>query len=261
MSERKPLSPAEWSLVVLAALVLAGGLAWFFWPKAGPPPALAPPPAAPVAAPAGPAAPPAPADAPPPAPLTEEELRARLLAASAHPLWPRALEGGDLLSRCARLVENLAAGVVPRKLLAPLAPSGRFEVQEREGRTFVAGTSYGRHDRAAGLVSSLDAKALAGLYRAVHPALEAAYRALGYPPGGLDKATARALARLEAAPVRVGALEVVSDGEGTWMYADDRLEALGEVEKQLLRMGPFNTRKVQAKARELREALGLPAAR
>jgi hypothetical protein len=33
------------------------------------------------------------------------------------------------------------------------------------------------------------------------------------------------------------------------------------VEKQLLRMGPFNTRKVQAKARELREALGLPAAR
>jgi len=38
-----------------------------------------------------------------------------------------------------------------------------------------------------------------------------------------------------------------------------RLEALGAAEKQLLRMGPRNARRVQEKARELEAALGLPA--
>ena len=43
-------------------------------------------------------------------------------------------------------------------------------------------------------------------------------------------------------------------------YADDKLEALGPVEKLLLRMGPRNTRLIQGKARELAAALDLRVA-
>jgi hypothetical protein len=49
--------------------------------------------------------------------------------------------------------------------------------------------------------------------------------------------------------------------EGLFVYEDERLERAGAVEKHLLRMGPRNTRLVQAKARELLEALGLPPSR
>jgi hypothetical protein len=43
--------------------------------------------------------------------------------------------------------------------------------------------------------------------------------------------------------------------EGLYAYADPALEALGPVEKHLLRMGPRNARLVQGKAKALREAL------
>lgn len=43
------------------------------------------------------------------------------------------------------------------------------------------------------------------------------------------------------------------------MFEDVRLEALGDLEKQLLRMGPRNTRTLQSKAKEIREALGMQA--
>ena len=54
--------------------------------------------------------------------------------------------------------------------------------------------------------------------------------------------------------------DVVAVG-GIWAFADPALEERGDVDKHVLRLGPRNARIVQAKARELREALGLPAAR
>jgi hypothetical protein len=50
----------------------------------------------------------------------------------------------------------------------------------------------------------------------------------------------------------------VAEREGVFVFQDERLEGAREVEKHLLRMGPRNTRLVQAKARELLDALGLP---
>ena len=44
-----------------------------------------------------------------------------------------------------------------------------------------------------------------------------------------------------------------------WRYAADELESQGPVEKHLLRMGPRNTKLIQAKAREIAQALELPA--
>ena len=96
------------------------------------------------------------------------------------------------------------------------------------------------------------------MYRNLKPAVEFAYRALGYPDGSLDAATARALRRIEDAPVVDGEVELVPD-RGLYLFADPKLEALTQVEKHLLRMGPRNTRLVQAKARQIREALAFPA--
>ena len=67
----------------------------------------------------------------------------------------------------------------------------------------------------------------------------------------------RALGRIENAPVVVVDIRVEPQ-DGFWVFADARLERLLDVEKHLIRMGPRNTRIVQEKARELREALQLP---
>jgi hypothetical protein len=178
---------------------------------------------------------------------------------SAHPLYRRAIEG-DYLRRWAVVIDNLAEGVSPRRQLGFLAPSLPFTVAERGRTKVIDPASYRRYDAFADAVASVDARVLARAYRALRGPLEAAHRALGYPGASIDRVVARALDRLEGVPIVEGDVEVEEDG-AVFAFRQRRLEGLSDVEKHVLRMGPRNTRLLQAKAREVREAIGLPAVR
>lgn len=253
--ERRPLRGGDVAAIVLA-LAVAGAIAyfWFHRQRALPPPSPAvPEQAAPEAK---------PPDAALPAAVQADpaQVKSLLEAASADPEYRRWLAaGGDLVRLSAVLTDNLAEGVSPRKQLPFLVPEQPFSVAEQGGRQVIAPASYARYDRFADAVASIDPKATAAAYRALRPAVETAYRLLGYPDAVLDRVTARALHRLESAPRPAGPVAVVPHAEAGagWAYADPALEHLGAVEKHLLRMGPRNAGKVQAKAREIREALGL----
>jgi len=242
-----------WIALLLAALALGG--VYLGWrqlsqvPAPPPPRPVAPAPA--VAEPVGPAPAAAPSE-------PSAGQRALLEAASASPAFRRWLEQGDPLNRWALVTANLAEGVVPRKALAFLAPTRPFEVAEAGGEARLSEAGYRRFDAVAGAIDSVDTAALAAAYRALHLPLEAAYRALGDPQGSLDAAAARALDRLAGSPVLDRPPALVPAATGTlWVFQDPRLEALGGVEKQLLRFGPRNGALVKAKAAAIRSALDL----
>jgi hypothetical protein len=241
-------------LVVIAALLAAGVGAYRFWRRQEVPPAATGTPVAgqPAPVPAG--------EPEPGAPVAPEQQRTLLEAISPNPLYRRALALEDFVRRCAVAIDNLREGVSPRRPLDFLAPARPFTASRRpDGGLSAAPESYARYDAFADAVASVDSAALARAYRALRPTLRDAYRALGYPDASLDGAVARALQRIAAAPVVDGDLAVVDAG-GVYVLADAKLEALPEVEKHLLRMGPRNTRVLQAKAREILGALDLRAA-
>ena len=255
---RSPMSKTDWALVALA-IALVGAGAWF-WLTRSPP---APPPPAPVAAAPAPAEP-APAAAPVPAPavtpVAGDQLRSLLEAISPSKLLRGWLTEGDAVERWAVVTDNLAEGASPRKALAFLEPRKPFAVADRDGATVVAPESYRRYDAFADAVASVDVDGAVRAYRGLHEVLQAAYRALGYPGASLDDVTARALHRIAGAPVAEKEVVVVPAPEGAiWLYADPKLEQLTAVEKHLLRMGPRNEKIVQAKARALLQARGMPA--
>jgi hypothetical protein len=246
---RRP-SRARW--VVLALLVLAAGAGIWSWLRqraAAPASRTAETASAPTP---GPAAPSGPAPAADPA-----RVRSLFESLSSNALFRRWLGEGDHLRRWAVVTDNLAEGVSPRAQLGFLAPSRPFSVLTRDGRTVIDPASYQRYDEFADAVASVDVQALARAYRELHPVLESVYRALGYPNASLDAVTARALQRIVSAPARDGDVEAMGQ-RGFFVFADPRLEELRPVEKHLLRMGPRNTRLVQAKARDIAGALGLP---
>src|SRR5207245_1874147 len=76
------------------------------------------------------------------------------------------------------------------------------------------------------------------------------YHKLGYPDRSFDQLAGKALKRIIDAPVLDKAPRLVPKG-ANFAYEDEKLEALGPVEKLLLRMGPRNTRLIQNKAREI----------
>ncbi len=252
-SERRSLSRGEWAAVILAVLVVAGAAwVWLRNPSGEQPPAAQPTADSATASPAT-------QEAAPPPPVPDAQARTQLEALSNDPAFRRWLAAADdIVRRWAIATDNLAEGVSPRKVLEPAAPKGPFRAFQRGGKTFLSVESCARYDEFARAVSSVTPQAFASVYKALKPAIEFSYRALGYPNGSLDAATARALRRIEGAPVMEGDVELVPE-RGLYLFADPKLEGLGPVEKHFLRMGPKNTRLIQAKAREIREALAFPA--
>lgn len=244
-----------WALLA-AALAGAGAYAAFLFLRADEQPPAGGAPDASASAPSATAepAPPAPDERP----VDAAGAKPLLEGVSDDTLFRKWLGEADLIRRIVLVIDNVAEGVSPRLPLRSLGPSSPFSV-ERRGEAFViAPESYARYDAVARAIESLDARALASAYRRLRGVLEPAHRALGYPEASLDDVVGRALYRIESAPVAEGDVSVVDQG-GVWTFTDARLERLRPVEKHLLRMGPRNTLRVQAKARELREALQLPA--
>jgi hypothetical protein len=247
-SIREP-SAAPLVLVVIGIVAAAAGALYLFL-RTSPPP---PPPGA---------SPPPTVEAPGPATgptVGPDRQRTLLEAVSPNALLRGFLLAPDVARRWAVAVENLANDVVPRKQLEPFAPAGSFAVVRQGGKAFIDPQSYRRFDAVGDAVASVNVDAFVIAYAALRPPLEAAYRALGYPDGSIDRAAARALHRIEIVPVRDGEVAVVEGPGATWAYADPQLEGLGDVEKQILRMGPRNARILQGKAREISQALGMGA--
>lgn len=256
---RTNLRRSGWLVWFIPALVIvaAGGYgAYRLWfaprQSAAPQLATAPTPAAEPSptAPAAPGADETPVDAAGAKPLLER--------ISSNPLFRAWVAEANPVRRIVVILANAAEGTIARKLLSPFAPSSPFSVERHGDKTVIAAESYSRYDATADAIDSVDARALASAYRRLHGALEAAFRELGYPAGSLDRLTVRALRRIESAPVVDGDVALVNEG-GVWVFADARQERLGDLEKQLLRLGPRNERRLQAKAREIRDALQLPA--
>jgi Protein of unknown function (DUF3014) len=237
-------------------IVVAGAVAFFlFRPLSPEPPAERPAPATPAEPAPLDTATTAEADRATPV-LAEGDIRSLLESLSPLDGFRRWLADGDPVRRWAIVTDNIAEGVSPRRQLALLAPSAAFSVASKAGALVIAPESYRRYDRFADAIAAVDAHTAASVYRALRGPLGAAYRALGYPDRSFDRVTAKALDRLERAPVRDTAVQIVDEG-GIYVFAERDLERAGAVEKHLLRMGPRNTRLVQAKAKEIREALGL----
>ncbi len=245
-------------LPIIIALVIAGILACsvyiYFQIMGGmssddPPPTVSPPP---------PEAPPpveqAPAPELPALDASDQTIRSLVEALSEHPKLAAWLAPDNLVRRFVAAVVNVANDESPRPHIGHLAPSGNFRVNERHGSLAIDPASYARYDTATAVLDSLDDEQAQELYRHLKPLLDEAYQELGYPGGDFDVALGRAIDRLLATPIPAGRV-IVKKRVKNYRFADPDLEALSPIEKHLIRMGPANARKVQAKLRRLREAL------
>jgi hypothetical protein len=254
--EDLPLGPIVAGLAVLA-LGVGGALFWAFGRQQ---PAASPSKVPSTAA----AARPSPSPTAVPTPLAEASdatVRALLAGLSSHAAWPAWLAAEGLVARVAVVVDNVAEGLSPAVHLPMLQPKGSFAVLEKQGKLVVDPQGYARYDEAAAVFASLDGRACWAAHAALLPFLESAYKALGHPEGGFDEALGRAIRRLRETPLPEGELAVkpVVRAVLEYEYLDSDLELLSPAQKHLLRMGPANQRKVQAKLAELEVALGLPA--
>ncbi len=185
---------------------------------------------------------------------SDEAVRALAETLSEHPTLAAWLAPENLVRRFVAAVVDVANDESPRPHIGHVAPPGAFRVKEREGTLAIAHGSYNRYNTIATVFDSVDDEQALELHRQLKPLLDEAYRDLGYPGGDFDVALAKAIDRVLGTPIPAGRV-IVKRRVSTYRFADPDLEALSPVEKHLIRMGPANARKVQAKLRLLRASL------
>ena len=185
-------------------------------------------------------------------------LREIVRQLSTHPDLASWLLSEEMVRTFVVVVDNIAEGTPPSSHLEFLAPDEGFQVREAAGKATIDPASYRRYNGMVDVIESIDAAGAGELYRAVQPLLQEAYENLGYPGQSFDVALGRAIQRLLAVPVIEEPIEVDA-GISAYRFHDQNLEELSPVAKQFLRMGPDNLERLQAKARELARACGVPA--
>lgn len=162
------------------------------------------------------------------------------------------LKSSRLIRDAVVIVDNLRNGTLVRERTVVQRPDGRFQVIEIEGDLYIDEQSYQRYDALVDWVVSLEGQALVDNYQLFKPLLNEAFAEIGYPNTEFNTALFEAIDVLLATPVPESLVQV-KDDEVMYTYANPAYEALPPAQKQLLRMGPDNIRRIKAKLRELKE--------
>jgi hypothetical protein len=195
----------------------------------------------------------------PPLDQTDAVVRRLVTAVSDSAVARGWLSGSGLLRNFVAGTVNLEEGATPAKLIERLRPSGSFRVIDRGGRQIVDPRSYERYDSAADAIVTLDPSRVARLYATFKPRIEEAYRDLGFGDRSFDRTLETVIVLLVRTPIPDEEPRVRRQGL-RYVYVDESFESLTAAQKQYLRMGPRNVRRIDAWLRQLADALGVPGA-
>ncbi|MDB4260903.1 DUF3014 domain-containing protein [Porticoccaceae bacterium] len=194
---------------------------------------------------------------PPPLPKldnSDDFIRERLLLISNKPEFAKWVKTDDLLRRTASYADGLSNGVLLSKIFPLSAPEGKFATHSSDGTIWLNAGNYERYDRTINTLISLPMDSMAKMFHFTRPLLENAFSEMGYNPRQMDGIILQAIDVILATPIVADPIRLTRDSV-VYKFADPALESLLPLQKQLLRTGPENTKRIQQQAKGLREAL------
>lgn len=166
----------------------------------------------------------------------------------------RMIVNEGLLQRFVVSATNLANDEMApnHQLLTP--PEQQFRVYSQAGKQWIDAASYKRYTPYVDMLESFDSEALLGVYAMYKQDIQAKYAEIGDPDQDFDEVLTEAIDQLLDTPEVPVPVEVTTDSVA-YKYTDPRLENLNGPQKQLLRTGPDNMRRIKAKLREIKVLL------
>jgi len=185
---------------------------------------------------------------------SDEFIRERLLLINNKKEFSRWIKTDDLLRRTASYADGLSNGVLLSKIFPLTAPEGKFATHSSDGSIWLNAGNYERYDRSINTLTSLPMDSMAKMFHFSRPLLESAFSEMGYNPRQMDGIILQAIDVILATPIVAEPIRLSRDSV-VYKFADPALESLLPLQKQLLRTGPENTKRIQQQAEALRDAL------
>jgi len=161
----------------------------------------------------------------------------------------------NVIKKYIYIINDLSQSQILFKHRSFLKPSAKFVVKKDAYGLYLSEENYKRYNKLANAIAAIDIDKAVSLYITFKPLFEQVYQTFSYPAGyTLDDIFIKAAASVISAPVIEDRI-ALKPHSIRYKFADIKLESLDDVKKQLIRMGPENTRKIQSVARRLAQAL------
>lgn len=256
-----------WAILLAAAIVVAGAIAWRSLhapaPVATPaPPATVPQAAAPAPAPASPQHPidqatVTPSESAPPLPEVADSDSALVQALTALfngvPL-DRVFYLQQIVPRFVATIDNLPRQTVALQRMPVKPAGGTLLTTQADGRILLRADNATRYETYMRVLEHADTGRLVATYVRFYPLFQKAYQDLGYPQGYFNDRLVEVIDHLLATP-DVPAPIALAQPKIVYEYADPALEQRSAGQKMLIRLGPVDESRVKAKLRDIRHAL------
>ncbi len=181
-------------------------------------------------------------------------VREQLSAAGVGVELGRLEQQQNLIQQGVALIDGFSRGLVLRKLLHIAPPKEAFSALEQDEQVFMNPAGYSRYNGYAEAIARLDIAVLVNNFHTMRRLYEQAYGQLGLNPDDFDNAVIRMFDHVLATPEIEEPIAITRQSV-MYQYADPQLEQMTPMQKQLLRMGPDNIRRIKEQARTLRAGL------
>ncbi|WP_371194281.1 DUF3014 domain-containing protein [Glaciecola sp. SC05] len=186
--------------------------------------------------------------------VSDAAVKAAIIEAIRSPAISRFLVSESLLQKFVINANNLANQEITLKDNLLVAPDREFSIYQQADKIWIDRASFQRYTPYVDAIESVDTDALLSAYESYKPSLTEKFAEISRPGDDLDQTLIRAIDELLNTPLVPVPIEVISE---TVMYkfADPKLEGLSGPQKQMVRMGPDNMRRLKIVLREVKAEL------
>lgn len=193
---------------------------------------------------------------PEPEPLDTSDgtVKTKLLTLSDYDAFARLLIDDALLERFVIMTNTLAEEGLAANNRVLVKPDKPFRTYRQADKEWIDPASFKRYAPYVEVFESLETASLLQLYQEYKPAIEQIFSEIGSPSDNFEDKLKEAIDVLLDTPEVPFPVEVYTESV-MYKFKDKQLESLTAPQKQLLRTGPENMRRIKAKLREIQETL------
>lgn len=189
-------------------------------------------------------------------PLDESDAAVKnaLITIAASPLVEKYLVDESLLQKFVINVNSIANHEMSPNHNLVAAPEEEFRVYQQADSEWIDTASFKRYNSYVDALESMSTDDLIKLMNTYRGILESKFAEIAPPNSSFNNTLLQAINELLDTPIVPLPIEVYSDSV-MFKFKDQQLEALSGPQKQLIRTGPENTRRIKDILRDIQDAL------
>lgn len=186
--------------------------------------------------------------------ISDASVKTALLGVAKSPILGKLLVNESLIQKFVINVSNLADEELTIKDSLVVPPEGEFKTYEQANGTWIDKASFARYTPYVDVLESMEVEELLSVYDTYKDTIDRKFAEISRPGTSFDNTLIDAINEILDTPEVPMPIEIYSESV-MYKFKDERLEGLSGPQKQLLRTGPENMRRIKDVLRSLKSEL------